>query len=254
MPKSFLKAAAIVVFSIMALYALVLVPFFEIVACDIMLMDTLLFDAIDLLMQWTEIFALILILAFLLIGVWKVGNAKDCRSLFLLLGGALLFKYVGAVLALSVVHGSLDVTLNYGSYIVSILLEVAICALLSFLTHKYVVTQEKLKKERDHAALILGQEPESEPLVLPFTKLFDRKNPLQKIVYITLGIVTGIRALSYIAEEIAYSMLGFTYHLSDLPITLLYLFLLVLIPCFIGYLMLFATVKFALRKQSKKTN
>ena len=93
MPKSFLKAVAILVFATMALYALVLVPLFEIIACDIMLMDTLLFDAIDLLIQWTEIFALILVLAFLLIGVEKAGNANDCRSLFLLLGGALLFKY-----------------------------------------------------------------------------------------------------------------------------------------------------------------
>lgn len=254
MPKSFLKAAAIVVFFTMALYALVLVPLFEIVACDIMLMGTLLFDAMDLLMQWTEIFALILVLAFLLIGVWMVGNAKDCRSLFMLLGGALLFKYVGAVLALSVVHGALDITLNYGSYIVSLLLEFIPCALLVFLMHKYVVTQAKLKKERDHAALVLGQEPEGEPLLLPFTKLFDRKNPLQEIVYITLGVVTGIRALSYIASEFAYSMLGFTYHLSDLPVTLVYLLLLVLLPCFIGYLILFATVKITLRKCPKKEN
>ncbi|MBR2464000.1 MAG: hypothetical protein IKB41_01010 [Clostridia bacterium] len=253
MTKSFLKAASIVAFSIMALYALVLVPIYEIVSCDIMLMDTLLFDAIDLFMQWTEIFALILVLAFLLIGVEKAGNANDCRSLFLLLGGAFLFKYVGAVLALSVVHGSLDVTLNYGSYIISLLLELIPCALLIFLTHKYVVTQAKLKKEREHAALILGQEPKSEPMPLPFTKFFDRENPLQKIVYIIIGMIAGIRALSFIASEIAYSMLGFTYHISDLPITLLYLFLLVLLPCFIGYFILYATVKFTLRSPHKKT-
>jgi hypothetical protein len=254
MPRSFLKVAAIVVFFTMALYALVLVPMYEIVACDIMLMGTLLFDAIDLLMQWIEIFALILILAFLLIGVWKAGTAADCRSLFLLLGGTLLFKYVGAVLALSVVHGSLDITLNYGSYIVSLLLEVAVCALLIFLTHRHVVSQERLKKERDHAALILGQEPKSEPMLLPFTKLFDHENPLQKIVYIIIGMIAGIRTLSFIASEIAYSMLGFTYHLSDLPVTLLYLLLLVLLPCFIGYLILFATVKITLRKCPKKEN
>lgn len=248
MTKSFLKTATIVVFAVMALYALVLVPLYEIVACDIMLMDTLVFDAVDLLLQWTEIFALILVLAFLLVGVWKVGNAPDCRKLFALLGGALLFKYVGAVLALSIVHGSLDITLDYGGYIVSILLELLPCALLVFLTHRHLTTQAQFKKEKDRAAMILGQEPESELPALPFTKLFDRENPLQKFVYITLGVVTGIRALSYIASEIAYSMLGFAYHLSDLPITLLYLFLLVLLPSFIGYLILFATVKFALRK------
>ena len=64
MSKPFLKIAALLVFPVMILYALVLVPSFEIIASDIMLMNTLLLDAVDLLMQWAEIFALILIMAF----------------------------------------------------------------------------------------------------------------------------------------------------------------------------------------------
>ena len=157
------------------------------------------------------------------------------------------------MLALSVVHGSFDITLNYGGYVVSLLLELAPCALLVFLTHKHMVTQGEHRKEKERAALILGKDPESESPLLPFTKLFDLENPLQKIVYITLGLIIGIRTLSHIASEIAYSMLGFTYHISDLPITLLYLFLLVLLPCFIGYFILYATVKFTLRSPHKKT-
>lgn len=248
MPKSFLKAVAIFVFAVMALYALVLVPLYEIVACDIMLMDTLLFDAIDLLMQWTEIFALTLILAVLLIGVYQTGDVKECRTLFALLGGALVFKYVGAVLSLSVVHGAFDITLNYGAYLVALLLELIPCALLIFLTHKYVTNQSTKEKERARAATILGKHVAPAAPLLPFAKMFDRSNPLQKVAYICLGVLTAIRAIAYIASELAYTMLGFTYHLSDLPITLLYLFLLVLLPCFIGYLILFAVVKFAKKK------
>ena len=248
MPKSFLKAAARFVFPVTALYALLLVPAFEVIACDILFMDTLLFDAVDLLMQWTEIFVLVLILSFLLVGVTRAESLSECRKLFLLLGGALLFKYVGAILALSVVHGSFDVTLDYSGYIVSLLLELLPCLLLTLLVRRHTTESGKEKKELARAAAILGEEiPEGER-ELPFTALFCRKNALQRIVYIVLGVVTAIRALAYIASEIAYAMLGFTYHISDLPITLLYLFLLVLLPSFIGYLLLFATVKFATKR------
>ena len=130
MPKSFLKTAALFVFPVVILYALILVPAFEIIACDIMLMDTLLFDTVDLLMQWAEIFALALILSFLLVGVARATSLGDCRNLFYLLGGALLFKYLGAILALSVVHGSFDVTSDYGSYVLALALELLPCVLL----------------------------------------------------------------------------------------------------------------------------
>ncbi len=251
MPKPFLKAAAIFVLPVILLYALVLVPAFEIIACDIMLMDTLLFDAVDLLMQWTEIFALVLILSFLLVGIAHAERLEECRTLFLLLGGALLFKYVGAVLALSVVHGSFDVTLDYSGYIVSLVLELLPCLLLVLLVRRHVCEATRREKELARAAAVLGEEIPERDTALPFTALFCRQNPLQRIVYIVLGVLTAIRALAFLASEIAYAMLGFTYHLSDLPITLLYLLLLVLLPCFIGYLLLYATVKFGSKRAAK---
>ena len=101
MSKPFLKIAALLVFPVMILYALVLVPSFEIIASDIMLMNTLLLDAVDLLMQWAEIFALILIMAFLLVGTLHTESLLDCKPLFYLLGGALLLMtavyFVGAM-------------------------------------------------------------------------------------------------------------------------------------------------------------
>jgi len=248
MPKPFLKTTAILILPIMALYALVLVPAFEIISCDIMLMNTLWFDAVDLLLQWTEILALVFILAALLVGIARSRDLAACRPLFLLSGGALLLKYVGAILALSVVHGSFDATLNYGSYLISLLLELLPCVLLVFLAYRHVTVGAARKKELARAAAVLGEDLPTESGKLPFKALFDRGNPLQRIVYIALGTLTALRTLAYLATEIAYSMLGFSYHVSDLPITLLYLFLLVLLPSFIGYLLCFATVKLFTRK------
>lgn len=245
MQKSFLKAAALTLFPIMALYSLVLVPSFEVIACDIMLMNTLLLDTVDLLMQWVEILALVLILSFLLVGVARAKALTDCHNLFLLLGGALLFKYIGAILALSVVHGAFDATLDYGSYIVSLLLELVPCFILTWLVRRRVEADATQKKAVTRAAAVLGEPLPEKAENLPFTALFDRKNPLQRITYIVLGILTAIRAAAFIASEIAYTMLGFAFRASDLPIMLLYFFLLVLLPSFIGYLLLFVTVKFA---------
>ncbi|MBQ9802769.1 MAG: hypothetical protein IJW51_06850 [Clostridia bacterium] len=245
MPKKFLKTAAITVFLAMALYALILVPAYEIIACDIMLMDTLLFDAVDLVMQWVEIFALVLICAFLAVGVHRAGHAKACRTLYVLLGGALVFKYVGAILALSVVHGAFDTTLSYGSYAVSLLLELIPAALTVYLTHRYTTATRRENAAKEKAAATLGVPftPAASPI--PFARLFDRTNPLQKAAYIVLGVLTGIRFLAFVASEIAFSMMGFAYQLSDLPVTLIYCLLLVLLPAFIGYILYFYTVRLA---------
>lgn len=247
MSKPFLKIAALLVFPVMILYALVLVPSFEIIASDIMLMNTLLLDAVDLLMQWAEIFALILIMAFLLVGTLHTESLLDCKPLFYLLGGALLLKYVGAILALSVVHGSFDTTLDYGSYLVSLLLELLPCLVLVWLTWRQKTAQAAQKNAFKRAAAVLGEALEDKEN-LPFTALFDRQNPLQRIAYIALGIFSTLRIIAFVASEIAYTMLGFSFTVTDLLITLLYFFLLILLPCFIGYFVFYFTVKFACKR------
>lgn len=245
MPKKFLKIAALAVFLTMALYALILVPAYEIIACDIMLMDTLLFDIVDLVMQWVEVLALVLICAFLTVGVYRTGNANACRTLYFLLGGALLFKYIGAILALSVVHGAFDATLSYGSYAISLLLELIPAALTVYLTHRYTVAIRHEDAAKKKAAATLGLHFTPTASQLPFAHLFDRTNPVQKVAYISLGVLTAIRLLAFAASEIAFSMLGFAYQLSDLPVSLLYCFLLILLPCFIGYILYYYTVRWA---------
>ena len=254
MPRSFLKTAAIAVFAVLALYSLILVPTYEIVACDVMLMNTLWFDAVDLLMQWTEIFGLILMLVFLTVGVYHVGDLKKCAPLFYLLGGALLFKYLGAIIALSVVHGSFDITLDYSGYAVSILLELLPCVIVTWLTQKHTANHTAQIRELEGAAALLKKDFERPRGLLPFQKLFGKENPLQKTAYIGVGIVTAARLASFVASEIAYSMLGFAYQLRDLPISLLYALLLVLLPCFLGYLVFFYALRLVEKKYSQEND
>ncbi|MBQ4273489.1 MAG: ATP-binding cassette domain-containing protein, partial [Clostridia bacterium] len=141
MPRSFLKTSALLIYPLMAIYALLLVPAYEIIAFDVTLASTLLFDAVDILMGWVEIAALALMLPFLITAVYRAGSAKACRALYLLLGGAFMLKYVGAIFALSIVHGALDATLNYGSYLLSLVLELLPLALTVLLVHRYTVNE-----------------------------------------------------------------------------------------------------------------
>ena len=244
MTRSFLKKSALLVYPIMAVYALLIVPIFKIIATDVTLANTLWLDGVDLLMVITEAAAPSIMVALLVAGVYRTGSARFCRALYYLLGGALLLKYVGSIVALVVVHGgALDATFNFGSYAVSLLLDVLPLALATFLTHRYVTTANENQAIRKKAMERLGNAPEEMPDHLPFKKLFDPQNPLQYIAIIALTLIFAIRLLSYIMNEVAYIILGFAFQASDIPVTLLYAFLTVLLPSFIGYLLCFMTTK-----------
>lgn len=243
MPRSFLKASALLVYPLMAIYAFLLVPAYEIIAFDVTLASTLLFDGVDMLMGFVEIITLSLAVALLITAVYREGSAKPCRALYVLLGGALLLKYVGSIIALSVVHGALDATLNYGSYLLSLLLELLPLALTVLLTHRYTVAANANATIRKKALERLGAAPEESIDLLPFKNPFHSQNPLQKIALLALGLVCAIRLLAYVMNEIAYIILGFAFSASDLPVTLLYAFLTVLLPCFIGYLLCVCTTR-----------
>lgn len=237
MPRSFLKTSALLIYPLMAIYALLLVPAYEIIAFDVTLASTLLFDAVDMLMGWVEIIALSLLVALLMTAVYRAGSAKACRALYILAGGALLVKYIGSVIALSVVHGALDTTLNYGSYLVSLLLELLPLVLVVFLTHRYTVTANAEALARKKALERLGASPAATVDLLPLKSPFARPNPLQRIALLAVGLICTVRLIAYIMNEVAYVILGFSFKASDLPITLLYAFLTVLLPCFIGYVL-----------------
>lgn len=243
MSKPFLRGAAITIFGIYALYALVLAPVYEIIASNITLMGTLWFDLVDLLLQWTEILGGAVMMAFILVGIHRTGSAKKAKPLLYLAGGALLFKYVATIIAISIVYGSFDATMDFGSYILSLLLEAAPCALLAFLTHRLVAADRIRRRELANAAFALGQEQAAPTPLLPFSKLFAKDAPLQRVLYICIGVLCALRALSFILSEIAFSLIGYGFTAADIPVILLYFFLLVLLPCFLAYLLAYLVIR-----------
>ena len=64
MSKSAFRFFMILLFAALALYSCVLVPVYQIFASDLVLMDTIWFDIVDLLLQWTEIFGTAVLFSF----------------------------------------------------------------------------------------------------------------------------------------------------------------------------------------------
>ncbi len=241
MPKSFLRLPAIIAFSVYTLYSCVFVALFHYFSSDFVLIDSLWFDAVDLFMQWVEIFGIALIFAFLVIGVHRYG-ASAARPLYFLLGGVLLYKYITAIVTISVVYGTFDITYDYSGYIVSYLVEIGCCALLIYLCDKYTKAHTARNKEIAHAAKTLQTDAVHLPDLLPFKKIFDSQNPIQRAVLTAVGVFTAVRLLAFVLSDIAYSMMGADFYVSDIPVMLIYLTLQIFIPCFIGYLLTLWTV------------
>ena len=238
MPKPFVKFSAIVIFLAMAVYALLFVPLYSLMATDVNLERSILFDIVDVLMQWSEIFSLTLLLAVLLVGGYRLGSHEKCKPIYKIALLALLFKYVTAIATLSIINGTLDLTMDYSGYVFSLLIEGGICVFVAILTVRTATTVRERKKAIANARKRLGDStaPEKEPF--PFASPFERHNPLLRVAAFGVGAVTAFRVLAFIGSEIAFVMMGFTYKLSDLPVSLFYIFLLCLLPSFLAYLLL----------------
>ena len=251
MPKSFTKLALFSCAAVYSLYAALLVPAYEYIGCDIMLANTLWFDAVDILLQWTEFAGAALVMATLTVALYHGGALKPCQSLFMKLGGILVLKYLVSVIALSVVHGSaFDTTLDFGGYVLSLAIELAVFTLVAYLTWRYVTNKNATEKAQAKAAATLKTDAVAPENALPLPSPF-RRSPLLRILLIGVSVYTAIRAAAYLLNELAFILMGFSFTAGDVPVTLLYFLLLVLLPGFLCYLLSYLFTNL-LHRQYKK--
>ena len=243
MPKSFLKISALITFVICVLYACALVPFNEYLYCDVTLASSLLVDITDVLMQWLEFASATMMIAFCTLAVYHADSLQEAKPIFIWQGAALLFKYVASIISFSILHGSfIDFTLNFWSYFGSLAIEAAIVATAVFLAYRFTSKSREQARQRQNAAMRLGIAEEPAPALLPFKGLFSKGNPLQNAIRLGLGIFCAVRLLAFVLGEVAFSIVGYMFELSDLPITLFYVFLLILLPGFLAYMLLHLTL------------
>ena len=249
MDKKSLRFPALVLFGIYAVYGAVLIPFYQIISADLVLMDTLWWDLVDFACQLFEILGIGAAIGFLVQGIYR-HTYKKCVPLYLLLGGALLFKYVASIVAVSVVMGYLDLTADFISLLVSFLIEAAELVLTAWLGHKLITTLCEKNRIRQNAARALDQAFISEGEFLPFRRLFSRVNALQRTVFWSMIAVLLLRLASHIIGEIAYGLMGFGFSITDIPVLLLSWLILVIIPCFLAYLLALGCILLAEKKKT----
>ena len=227
MNKKRLLLPAVLLLGMHTLYA-AFSALYSYLGTDVVLQATLWFDAADLLVRYAEMLGSAMLLAFLAYFVYRHGFA-GAKPMILLSLGALLYKYVAVIVAISVSVGALDLTGGLLLYAYSAILEIALGALALVLSCKLIspaVAKREAWKTRN------AQHDEKEALFPP-KGLFNLANPINATLFWSVLTLTALHALTFVL----YFTTGAPMFLSDVPWLLLYLVLFAIIPFFLAYLL-----------------
>ena len=221
MTRSSLRLPAISLFGIFALYGCVLAPLYQYLISDIFLQDTLWLDLVDLLFQHTEIYGDALLLGFLIGAVYRFG-IREAKPMLLLGVGALAFKYLSTVIAISILYGFVDLTGGLTGYLFAFFLEAALAAFGVLLAQKLAV-------------------PTKNDGEIPARPLFSLADRVKASVLYSLLAVLLWRLIAELISEFAF---GFDLRPIDLLVMLIYWIIMILLPIFISYFIALRCVRF----------
>ena len=230
MSKNALRIPAILIFLIVALYSCVLIPLYQYLITDIVLMDTIWLDIVDLLCQHIEIIGSVALISFAVFGIFRY-QLNGSKNVLLLTLSALVFKYVAAMIAVSIEFGSVDLTGGLSGYLVAFLIELAMLALAVFLAQRLITPKQIDYESKKTAAAQLGRPFEQEP-IYPASKLSSLKNPIQRIFFIGILYIVLWRLAAAIISEFTY---GVMLKPGDIPVILIYWVILIFIPAILSY-------------------
>ena len=230
MEKRSLALPALWLFGIYALYGCVLTPLLHYISVDIVLRQTVWFDILDLLSSHAEIYGAALLYGFLAGAVYRYG-VKNCVLLYLLSGGALLFKYVCAVGAICVADRAIDLTGSLWEYLLAFLLECLLAVLVVFLAHRLISPALARYRARREAAAVLGRDLGEGDGCLPYDGLFRWRNPLQRTLFLGMIILAAVRVIAFTVDY----LYGGGLSAVDILVMFLYWLILILLPAFFGY-------------------
>lgn len=235
--KPSLRLPAVVLFSCYLLYGAVLVPLYQMFLTDVVLQNTFWFDLIDAIEQWVEIIGLGLCFGFLIDGIYRFSVAA-CRALYFLVGGALLFKYIISAASLILWHGVALSLSDIGSSALAWGIELSISAVVVALSALRIPRAAALQKARQKAAWQLNEQEGAPAPLVPFRRPFERRNVLQTTALYAMVLVTVVRILVYMIDDLTAYAFGLSFTAADIPVTLLYWLLLILLPAAAGYFLI----------------
>lgn len=223
------KWLTIWLFSISVFYAAVCTPLFHIINSDVLLADTVLPLALDLLMQVLNYLFYWGAFSFVLYAVFRFGFS-NCRSFFLIYCGAVLFRYVANLLTGFLTMGFplwREIVSDYLPYlIIDIVLDIALLGTLNailYATVRRYALYNKMKRDAFFNTHMM------------FQRLFDRKNPILSAAFWASLIPSAVQLVSRVIYDISYGaptgpidlLWMIVYYLSDFVFLLIGLLLII---------------------------
>lgn len=253
MERKSLCLPAVVLFGIYAIYSLALIPIYQTISADLVLSNTIWWDVIDGMCRLFETLGIGAAIGFIVHGIYRYTFQK-CLPLYTLIGGALLFKYVASIAACAFVMGYLDLTYDFSGYLVSLLIEIVELTLTALIGHMLITKLCKRNEIRANGARVLGEDFIPEGEFYPFHRPFSRKNALQRTAFWSMIIVLAFRWISELISDIAFGYMYYGFSVADIPVTLFYWFILIIIPCFFAYLLSLGCIILSERKNNTEND
>lgn len=246
MSKKHLSIAALVMYGIYAVYACVLAPLYQYLISDFVLRDTLWLDLVDLLFQYAEFFGFAAVIAFVAFALYCKA-VREARGMLLLCAGAVAFKYLGTVIAISIINGSINLTGGLWEYLTAFLLELGLAAVALLLSCRLILPAVQQHRDRTRAAAVLHRTSDEDDPCFPLQGIFSRKNPAQRTLFWSMLIFTAWRLAAFVISDLSY---GVAITLADIPVMLLYWVILILLPGFLAYLLSLGIFRAFARKEA----
>ncbi|MBE6703165.1 MAG: hypothetical protein E7585_07130 [Ruminococcaceae bacterium] len=251
MPGKALRLPAIFIFGLVTLYSCAIMPLNQYILSDVVLWyNTIWGDVMDFFAHMLETLIIAAIFGFLIHSVYAYG-IKKCRPLLILVGSALLFKYIAGVFAVGFVGGIFYFPEDLISILISLLIECVEIAFVAFLSHKLISGLRQANRTRKNAAKTLDKVYTPTGEFFPIRRPFSRSNPLLRSAFWGMIAVLGFRTLTYIINEIAYTLSGALLRLHDIPILLLYWILLIFCTACAGYFLALGCILLAEKEAIK---
>ena len=240
-----LRLPILILFVTIGIYACVIIPLLQYLGNDVVLRDTPWFDTVDLLSYHFEIVGSILLLELLVFAVYRY-SFRDAKSLVFLAACALGFKYLAAVIAYSVMFGSLDLTGGLTPYLVSLLLEVAIAVFVLLLCTRTISPVKEAYLARESAARMLQCSFTEENPCYPFRHIFSWKNPILRITLVCALTVFFFQSAAFVISFVS----GAPMQAKDIPVLFIYEGLLIALPCAYSYFLARLFFKLCMKKSN----
>ena len=171
-----------------------------------------------------------ILFTFIAFFVYRYGTSSS-KPFFLLGFGALAYKYLTTIIALSIVSGSIDLTGDLWADVLTWFLEVLGAALIVLLAHKLITPRKATYLARKQAAATLDQPFEEGDGCYPFAKFGSAKGPVAFTLLVSAVALTIFQAVSFLVFYIS----GAPVFKSDILPLIIYTVLFSLLPGFVSY-------------------